>query len=76
MVDVPAVTPSTEPVVEPTDTFALLLVQIPAPSASERPMIRPMQTLPGPDIAGGAGLIVTVVVAVDVKPLPSVIVKV
>jgi hypothetical protein len=49
-------------------TEGLPLVHAPPPVASVNVMDRPSHTAPGPDMAAGTALTVTVVVAMQLKP--------
>ena len=69
MVDVPAVTPVTIPLVEPTVALAFELLQVPPLVASARVVVRPAQTLVVPVIAAGNGL--TSILVVDIQPVLS-----
>jgi hypothetical protein len=67
---VPAVTPVTMPLEEPTDAFVLLLLQLPPGVPSVKVIVEPGQTANVlPPIAEGRGLTVTGSVAVH--PVPS-----
>jgi hypothetical protein len=65
MMDVPAVTPVTNPVVEFTVALALLLLQEPPGVPSVAVMDCPAHTEAGPPIGPGVGFTVTVVMAVQ-----------
>ena len=56
---VPAISPVTMPDSEPTDTLALLLLQVPPEVALVSVADTPIQTVGGPEIAPGIGLTVT-----------------
>lgn len=60
MVDVPSALPVTVPVVEPIVTLVLLALQVPLPERSVSVVLEPIQTVNEPEIAAGAGLMVTV----------------
>jgi hypothetical protein len=66
---VPAATPVTTPVEDPTVARPLPLVQVPPP-ASVRVIVWPTHTLEGPEMAPGSGF--TVSVRVVLHPVPSV----
>lgn len=71
IVDVPVDTPVTTPLPETTvATLVLVLVHVPAPDASLRPVVKPRHAKGLPDMLAGAGKTVTVVVAV--LPAPAV----
>ena len=71
MVGLPAETPVTTPVDEPTVVSAvLLLLHVPPPVASLKVAELPTQTTPAPVIAAGAGLTVSSVQAI--QPVGSV----
>jgi hypothetical protein len=75
MVAVPTATPDTTPLADPTvATEVLLDVHVPL-SASLRVVVEPTQAVTVPVVAG-AGFTVSVIVAVEVNPLPSVAVSV
>jgi hypothetical protein len=60
---VPALTPVTQPVIEPTDaTGRLELLHVPPNVALVRHVVTPAHTEPAPVIAEGLGCIVTTVV--------------
>ena len=63
MLDVPADTPDTIPVVPIVATPMLALVHVPPPVASARAVVAPVQTVSVPVIAAGVVLTVTVVAA-------------
>jgi hypothetical protein len=70
MIVEPALSPSTSPVVEPTvATVVLLLIQLPPLVPSVIRMLSPVHTEPGPLMADGAEL--TVTVAVDIQPVDN-----
>ena len=70
MVAVPAVTPVTVPVAEPTVALeVLLLLHVPLPVASVNVVVSPIHTAPVPVIPEGTELTVIVVAAVQPAPL-------
>jgi len=69
-VDVPAVTPVTTPVVEPTVAFPLLLVQVPPDGVQFSEVVELAQTVKVPVIV--PGLVETVTVILFVQVLGSV----
>ena len=71
MIGLPADTPVTTPVVEPTVANpVLLLLQVPPPVISLNIVVEPVQTLAVPVMAAGNGL--TVMIAVVIQPVASV----
>ena len=74
IVAVPAATPVTIPVEEPTVAIAvLLLLQIPEPTRSTNSVFWPAQTVLEPVMAEGGGVTATWISVVSVPPLQSVI---
>ena len=68
MFAVPAATPVTMPVADPTvATVASLLLHVPGPAALVRAMVAPAHTVPGPVNAPGA--VLTTKVANAAQPL-------
>ena len=59
MFEVPALTPVTRPVVEPTVALPLLLVQVPPPISASK-VVAPVQTFVVPLIEDGKGFTETV----------------
>jgi hypothetical protein len=74
MVVVPAVTPATAPLALTVPTVVLLEDQVPPEVASLKSVVDPTQTLVMPVMAAtvGRALTVTVVVTLEVQPLPLV----
>ena len=69
MLDVPADTPETIPVVPIVATPVLALVHVPPPVASASVVVAPVQTVRVPVMAAGVVLTVTILVAKQ-PPLP------
>lgn len=65
----PAVTPVTTPVPEPTVALALLLLHVPPGVTSVNVIVAPSHKLPLPDIADGFAF--TVTTALVVHPVPN-----
>ena len=63
MLVVPAIRPVTTPVSEPTDTLAVLLLQVPPVVALVSVTDKPRQTVDGPEMELGMGLTVIGIVA-------------
>ena len=70
IIDVPAVTPVTIPVDDPTVALPLLLLHVPPAGVEFNVVVRPTQTFNVPVIAVGFGF--TVTTAVLIQPVPSV----
>src|ERR1043166_8504132 len=69
----PATIPDTDPTAA---TVILLLLQVPPDVPSVSVTVEPAQTLPGPDIATGLGLTVTVIEVGQMPPVAYVMVTV
>jgi len=70
MIAVPAATPVTTPVLDPTDPIAvLLLLHVPPGVVELKTVVNPVQTVAVPVIAAGSGLTVMVIVAAAVHEL-------
>lgn len=69
MTGVPAVTPVTTPVAEPTVASAVLLLHTPPLTVSPRVMVKPTHTLEGPVMTAGVALTVMFFIT---EQLPSV----
>ena len=70
IIDVPAVTPVTIPVDDPTVALPLLLLHVPPAGVEFNVVVKPTQTLKTPVIAVGFGF--TVTMAVLIQPVLSV----